>query len=72
MYAGLQFHKRLVSLVAGTIADRKLLEEHRRRFRQSKGGPVPVMTRIADYIRHEQRLRRSPRGCPPSAASCNK
>jgi AcrR family transcriptional regulator len=56
--AGLQFYRGLVPMVAGTVAERKLLEEHRRRFEEGQGGPLPVLNRMTDYIRQEQRLGR--------------
>jgi AcrR family transcriptional regulator len=56
--AALRFYRGLVPLVAGTLAEHKLLEEQRRHFERTQSGPMKVLKGISEYVRREQRAGR--------------
>jgi AcrR family transcriptional regulator len=56
--AALLFYRGVLPLVAAAFSERKLREEQRRYFIESKSGPLRGLDLVATYIRREQRLSR--------------
>ena len=56
--AALVFYRAILPMVAGTMADRELLEQQRRQFAKTKDGPRKLISSLAEYVRREQRLGR--------------
>lgn len=54
----LGFYRVILPIVVGALGDRELLEEQRRHFEESKGGPMKAIGALSTYIRKEQRLGR--------------
>jgi AcrR family transcriptional regulator len=68
-WTALGFYRVILPLVVGAMGDRELLEEQRRHFQETKGGPMKSLGAVATYLRKEQRLGRiSPRVSPEYAA----
>jgi AcrR family transcriptional regulator len=56
--AGLTFYRGVIPMIGGAMAERKLLEGHRRHWEETKTGPKRVVGAISTYVRREQRLGR--------------
>lgn len=54
----LGFYRVIVPMVIGAMAERELLEEQRRHFHETKGGPMKALRSLSTYLRKEQRLGR--------------
>lgn len=54
----LSFYRGIIPMTAGCLTERKLLEEQRRLFRQTKTGPMKAFGAVTAYLRQEQRLGR--------------
>ena len=67
--AALAFYRGILPMVAGTMADRELMEEQRRHFVANKSGPMKSISSLAEYIRREQRLGRCSDQVPPEYAA---
>lgn len=64
----LGFYRVILPMVMGAMGERELLEEQRRHFQETKGGPMKALGAVATYLRKEQRLGRiSPRVSPEYA-----
>ena len=66
---GVAFYRGILPMVAGTMADRELMEEQRRHFVANKSGPMKSISSLAEYIRREQRLGRCSDQVPPEYAA---
>lgn len=53
-----EFYQEILPMMAGFLAEHKLLVEQRRYFQETKRGPVRTFGLLAQYIRNEQRLGR--------------
>jgi len=61
----LEFYRGIVPLVAGMLADEKLLEQQRRQFGETNSGPMKIFASLATFLRREQRMGRvAPRPSP--------
>jgi AcrR family transcriptional regulator len=70
-WTALGFYRIILPLVVGAMGDRDLLEEQRRHFQETKGGPMKSLGAVATYLRKEQRLGRiSQKVSPEYAARC--
>src|SRR5207248_3993411 len=56
--AALAFYRAILPMVAGAMAEPELLTQQRAFFRESGTGPSKLISRVADYVRREQRLGR--------------
>lgn len=66
--SALEFYRAIMPIVAGSLAEHKLMHEQRRYFQENKRGPMSAFGHLADYIRLEQRLDRiSARASPDFA-----
>lgn len=54
----LGFYRIILPTVVGAMAERDLLEEQRRHFEETKGGPMKAIGAVSTYVRKEQRLGR--------------
>jgi AcrR family transcriptional regulator len=54
----LGFYRAILPIVVGAMADRELLQEQRRHFQETNGGPMKAIGAVSTYIRKEQRLGR--------------
>jgi AcrR family transcriptional regulator len=67
--SALVFYRAIIPMVAGTMAEPKLLHEQRRHFEETKSGPTKVFGSVTAYVRGEQRLGRiSDRPAPEQVA----
>jgi AcrR family transcriptional regulator len=67
--SALAFYRAITPMVAGTMAEPKLLLEQRRHFEETKTGPRKVFGSVTAYVRGEQRLGRiSDRPAPEQVA----
>ena len=67
--AALGFYRAIVPIVVGAMAERELLEEQRRHFQETKGGPMKGVVAVSTYIRKEQRLGRISEKVSPEHAT---
>src|SRR6266508_1551776 len=65
----LGFYRAIVPMVIGAMAERELLEEQRRHFQETKGGPMRALGSVSTYIRNEQRLGRISEKVSPEHAT---
>jgi AcrR family transcriptional regulator len=65
----LGFYRAIVPVVVGAMAERELLEEQRRHFQETKGGPMKAVVAVSTYIRKEQRLGRISEKVSPEHAT---
>jgi AcrR family transcriptional regulator len=56
--AAVRFYRGILPLVAAAFSERKLLEDQRRYFTETKHGPMRGLGLVTTYIRREQRLGR--------------
>jgi AcrR family transcriptional regulator len=56
--AALGFYRSIMPMAAGAMAERGLLMEQRRHFKETKRGPMHAIAILAGYVRKEQRLGR--------------
>jgi AcrR family transcriptional regulator len=56
--AALHFYRGILPLAAAAFSERKLLEDQRRYFTETKHGPMRGLSLVTTYIRSEQRLGR--------------
>jgi AcrR family transcriptional regulator len=56
--SALEFYRAIMPIVAGSLAEHKLMHEQRRYFQENERGPMSAFGHLADYIRLEQRLDR--------------
>jgi AcrR family transcriptional regulator len=52
------FYRVIVPILVGAMGDRELLEQQRRHFEETKGGPMKALGAVTTYLRKEQRLGR--------------
>lgn len=65
----LGFYRVIAPMVIGAMAERELLEEQRRHFQETKGGPMKALGAVSTYLRKEQRLGRISERVSPEHAT---
>jgi AcrR family transcriptional regulator len=68
-WTALGFYRIILPLVVGAMGERELLEEQRRHFHETKGGPMKSLGAVAAYLRKEQRLGRISQRISPDYAA---
>jgi AcrR family transcriptional regulator len=67
--AALEFHRAVIPMSCGIMAEHELLEQQRRHFRETRSGPLKAVGELEEYIRREQAIRRvSAHASAPHAA----
>jgi AcrR family transcriptional regulator len=63
--AAMRFHRAVIPMVCGSMAEHKLLHEQRRYYRESQRGPLKAFNHLDEYLEVEQRLGRIPAAASP-------
>jgi AcrR family transcriptional regulator len=67
--AALAFHRAVIPMTCGIMAEHHLLQQQRQHFRETGTGPLKAFRELEEYLRREQILGRvSPDVSPPHAA----
>jgi AcrR family transcriptional regulator len=67
--SALGFYRVILPMVVGAMAERELMEEQRRHFQETKGGPMKALGAVSTYLRKEQRLGRISEKVSPEYAT---
>lgn len=64
--AAMEFFRAVVPMIAGILAEHRLLDEHRRSLRGTRAGPMRAFADLEEYLRREQALGRIAAAASPS------